>query len=119
MYSDRAGFEFVHTSGLRPDVRADLSLSLDVIYHLVEDGAYAEYMHRLFESALHFVIVYSSNWDERAAAHVRHRRFTDWVASNQPEFQLLSFDANPYPFDPDDPDNTTFADFYVYERVGR
>jgi hypothetical protein len=118
IYADRPGFEFIHTSALRPDMRAELSLSLDVIYHLVEDAAYFAYMDRLFDSALRYVIVYSSNWDEHPVPHVRHRRFTDWVASNKPQFNLKSFEANPYPANEADPDNTSFADFYVYERSG-
>jgi len=61
---------------------AELALSLDVIYHLVEDAVFESYMHRLFDASTRFVIIYSSNTDRQKSMqfpHVRHRHFTDWV----------------------------------------
>ena len=43
---------------------AELALSLDVIYHLVEDSVYEAYMRALFGAAEKFVIIYASNTDE-------------------------------------------------------
>lgn len=107
---------FYHSSEIPECIRAELSLSLDVIYHLVEDKVFDSYMHGLFEAATRFVIIYSSNNEARAATpHVRHRRFTDWVASNRPDYRLKVRVPNAFPFDDDDPDNTSFADFYVFE----
>lgn len=108
---------FLHSLEVPPDLRADVSLSLDVIYHLVEDAVFVRYMTDLFDAASRFAIIYSSNVDERTASpHVRHRRFTDWVASRRPDFTLSEQVPNPFPFDPNNPDNTSFADFYIYER---
>ncbi len=42
---------------------ADLALSLDVIYHLIEDEVFEIYMTRLFDSAQRWVIVYSSDFE--------------------------------------------------------
>lgn len=72
--------------------KAQLTLSLDVIYHLIEDDVFMEYMERLFNSSERFVIIYSSNTDENQdnqAAHVKHRRFSAWVKKNQPQWKLL------------------------------
>src|SRR5262249_17014059 len=44
---------------------ADMSLSLDVIYHLVEDETYDLYMRHLFSSSRRFVVIYSSNESKR------------------------------------------------------
>lgn len=97
--------------------RADLSLSLDVIFHLVEDLVFEGYMQTLFDSADRFVIVYASNRDEEHhAAHVRHRKFTDWVEANRPDFCLIHCIPNRFPFDTNDKDNTSFADFFVFEK---
>jgi len=71
--------------------KADLALSLDVIYHLIEDRAFNEYMGRLFNSAKMFVIIYSSNHNENEGyegTHVKHRIFTDWVDSNLSNWEL-------------------------------
>lgn len=103
---------------LPSDVRADLSLSLDVIYHLLEDDVYERYMRELFARAQRFVIVYSSNTNRHSdAKHVRHRIFTDWVERNIPDWRLISTTPNPFPFDPANPDQTSFADFYVFGRI--
>ena len=91
-------------------VQADLTLSLDVIYHLLEDEVYHAYLRDLFSSSRRFVIVYSSNRDERPAArHVRHHKFTDDVARGFPHFALREHRPNPH-------SAQTFADFYIFEK---
>lgn len=96
----------------------DLALSLDVIYHLVEDEVFDTYMRDLFDLSERYVVIYSSNLDERPASpHVRHRIFTDWVERNAPAWQLSKVVKNRYPIDPEDPGDTSFADFYFFEQV--
>jgi protein O-GlcNAc transferase len=99
---------------------AQLSLSLDVIYHLVEDDVYEQYMRKLFDAALEYVVIYSSNYNDDfalSAKHVRHRKFTDWVAQNAPDFELFKEISNPYPFDENDPTNTSLADFHFFKKT--
>ena len=63
--------------------RAELALSLDVIYHLVEDDVFESYMQTLFAAADRYVIIYSSDSDDNRGyegTHVRHRKFTEWVS---------------------------------------
>lgn len=60
--------------------KAELSLSLDVIYHLVEDRTFDLYMKNLFSCAEKFVIIYSSNTDKNPKGippHIKHRKFED------------------------------------------
>lgn len=99
--------------------RAELSLSLDVVYHLVEDAVFEQYMSCLFDAGARYVVVYSSNYDAtmRGVDHVRHRRFSDWVERCRPEFTLLRTIRNEYPWDPKNPDETSWADFYVFARA--
>ncbi|MEO8843496.1 MAG: hypothetical protein ABI591_19355 [Kofleriaceae bacterium] len=93
---------------------ADCTLSLDVIYHLIEDEVYDKYLADLFGAARRLVVVYSSNRaDEsrvRAAAHVRHREFGRDVAMRFPEFRLVAHVPNRYP-------DRSFASFFIYERA--
>lgn len=92
----------------------DLALSLDVIFHLVEDEVFDSYMNALFDSSSRFVVVYSSNTNApHPAKHVRHRRFTDWVETNRPQWRLTKQIPNPYPGDGDG-DDASFADFFVF-----
>lgn len=103
---------------------AELALSLDVIYHLIEDGVFTQYMETLFNAAERFVAIYASN-DEKLNAllgghvkHVRHRKFTDWIVKyKSAEWELLDWIPNAYPFDIRDQNNTSFADFYLFRRL--
>lgn len=108
--------QFFHTSLPEADTtRAELALSLDVIYHLIEDGIYATYMSRLVSASTRFLCIYSSNFDRRGAvAHIRHRCFTDWLQANAPQWKLTSTLTHPYPEDPRRPNDTSFADFYFF-----
>lgn len=97
--------------------KADMTLSLDVIYHLVEDDVFNTYMENLFNSAKKVVAIYSSNQNEPiepVSIHVRHRKFTDWVTEKaEPNWKLKEHISNPYPYDAKNTD-TTWADFYIY-----
>ena len=108
---------FVAPDVLRTLAPAELTLSLDVIFHLIEDTVFSAAMRTLFAWATRFVVVYASNLDANSAdAHVRHRRFTAHVAATEPDWRLLSHLSNPYPFDPARPDDTSFSDFFIYGR---
>ena len=100
--------------------KADLTMSLDVIFHLTEDSVFEEYMHRLFEAASRFVIIYSSNQDEPiepVSTHVRHRRFTTWVEQHiSPQWVLVDKISNAYPYN-GDYQSTSFSDFYIHEYI--
>lgn len=91
---------------------AELTLSLDVLYHLVEEAVYTAYLQRLFASAQSYVIVYSSNFDDsipQRAPHVKHRRFTAWVDQHYPQWQLVRHVANPYA-------DVSSAEFFLYAK---
>lgn len=96
--------------------KAEVTLSLDVIYHLIEDGVFESYMKTLFAASTKYVIVYASNkTNEQWVKHVKHRKFTDWVEKNEKDFKLLQFIPNKYPAtDNSDNPNASFADFYIF-----
>lgn len=99
--------------------RADLTLSLDVIYHLVEDEVFDTYMQTLFDASTRWVIVYASNHDDNdpaEAAHVRHRQFTRWVEVHRPGWALREQIPNRYPFTGDFRLGS-FSDFFIFERA--
>jgi SAM-dependent methyltransferase len=100
--------------------RADLALSLDVIYHLVEEDLFESYMERLFSAGERFVIIYSSNTDSNLGfrgTHIRHRLFTKWVEEHAADWALkkkvpgwpLFRLAVPF---------RRAVSFYMYERTG-
>ena len=79
---------FVDRTGL---FGADLAISLDVVYHLVEDPVFDAYMGHLFGAGGRYVVIYATNSEiPGTAPHVRHRIFTSWVEENCPEWRLMS-----------------------------
>jgi hypothetical protein len=99
---------------------AELTLSLDVIFHLVEETVFAVYMNLLFDSSEKFVVIYSSDSDENpegTAAHVRHRKFSEWIKDNKTNWKLLKQIPNRYPFNAES-NSGSFADFYIYSKTG-
>lgn len=98
-------------------VTAELGLSLDVVYHLVEDRTFEAYMHALLGAATRYVIIYSSNTaDNRGfeGTHIRHRVFTRWIDARCPDWTLVSHIPNRYP--PRLLRAGSFADFFIYAR---
>ncbi|MEO8413552.1 MAG: class I SAM-dependent methyltransferase [Ginsengibacter sp.] len=87
--------------------RADLALSLDVIFHLVEDEVFEAYMFRLFKSSSGYVIIYAWDVEGEKKFHVRHRCFTKWIQKNIPEFRLQER-ISCHPGD-------NFCDFFIYK----
>lgn len=103
--------QFFHYEGkIRVDnllfFQAELSLSLDVIYHLVEDEVYEEYMYQLFTFSSRFVIIYAWDLEEGRKYHVRHRNFSKWIRENIPGFQLKERITE-----------APFCDFFIYEKI--
>ena len=98
-------------------VPADLSLSLDVLYHLVEDKVFNQYMRRLFSSSKKYVCIYSCDFEKNHCAHVRCRKFTDWIERNvSDKWELVDIVRNKYPYDENAPDSTSWSDFYFYKK---
>ena len=98
--------------------KAELVLSLDVIYHLTEDRIYEEYMSRLFSASNRFVLIYSSNTSTQIGipfAHIKHRCFSDWIKTHASEWTLVNEIKNPYPYDEHDKESS-FADFFLYKK---
>jgi hypothetical protein len=90
-------------------LHADLALSLDVIFHLIEDDVFEAYMRNLFEVADRFVIVYSNDHEIRdPGRHVRWREFTPWIETNIRDWELFRLEPAPLP---------EYQDFRVFARV--
>jgi SAM-dependent methyltransferase len=102
-----SGDYFADRAGL---LAADLVISLDVVYHLVEDRVFETYMRHLFTAGRRFVVVYSTNSDLGfTAPHVRHRHFTPWATDHFPQWRLV--DVSPGPSS-----EIGRPDFFVFER---
>ena len=98
--------------------QADLALSLDVIYHLVEQDVFESHMRALFGAARRFVIIYSSNEDgggQLGGAHEEHRCFTPWVEAHISGWKLIERIPNAFAYR-ERTGTGSLADFYVYAK---
>lgn len=93
------------------EYKPELSLSLDVIYHLVEDKIFENYINDLFDGASKYVIIFSTNNDKyQEAIHHRNRKFEDYINKNILGWHLYRFIENKYKGE------NSSADFYIYKR---
>jgi SAM-dependent methyltransferase len=107
LYEDFAAATPAHT--------ADLAISMDVIYHLTDDAVYHHYLDDLFACAERMVLIYASNVNAIPPdTHVRHRCFTDTIKHRFPDWRLAAMQPNRFKFDPTQPEQTSFADFYLF-----
>tara|TARA_B100001559_G_C16467204_1_gene607157 strand:+ start:544 stop:1125 length:582 start_codon:yes stop_codon:yes gene_type:complete len=108
-YKDIANKNFItYDEYYKNSNKYDLSVSLDVIYHLVEDAVYIKYMDDLFNSTNKFVIIYSTDWSEKNnGSHVYHRNFTKYIDVKFKNAKLIHHEPNKYP-------SLSTAEFYIY-----
>jgi hypothetical protein len=94
-------------------VTAELAMSLDVIYHLVEDDVFETHIRHLFSAATRYVVIYASDdTDPVRAPHVRNRHFTPYVEATQPGWSLRERIENPLRAG----DPSAVSDFFIYEQ---
>ena len=112
---------FISYSLLTMYNKADLTLSLDVIYHLIDDKTFTQYMKSLFYYAQRYVIIYACDFyapgEPGFAPWIKPRKFTDYVDVHLLGFELVKRIPNKYPFDVNDLVNTSFSEFFIYERT--
>jgi len=138
--------KFAHYGGemLNPTsslgVGSDLALSMEVIFHLVENDVYERYLTNLFNFSSKYVVVLSSNceeditlkdlyqtyrfdhgkgynrgyWCSDPSAHVRHRHVVKDILIMFPQWKLKDVIEMR-----DDLKDASFSDFFVYERVNK
>ena len=121
-FSQDPSKEFLHVRDYSGQ-KADLAMSLDVLFHLTEDEVFDDYMHRLFDASGRYVAIYCSNVDRPInpkTPHVRHRRFETWVAEHAPDFRLLRKVPNRFRGETRTAEGyTSPSDFYFYEKLSR
>lgn len=124
LYEDKKNYLFKVTDEYNGE-EADLVISLDVIFHLVENRVYQKYMERLFNASRRYIIIYSSNFEQislnpfKPYKQVRHRKFTDWISKNQNDWKLYRFIENPYMKKTGDSSkNHSHSNFYIYKKEG-
>lgn len=81
--------KFIHSDNVNNELKGDLVLSCDVIYHLIEEDVYHEYIKNLFSMSKKYVIIYAQNINYNEAPHVKKREFIEYIFDNYPNFNLV------------------------------
>lgn len=106
--------KFIHYDGSKIcefEKLYDMAISLDVLYHLVEEDKYEDYLYNLFHSSDKYVCIYSSDYEERQKAeYIKRRRFTDYVSRQFPEWEMILLVKNPYLY------TYSNSNFYFYKK---
>lgn len=102
-------YEFITPVPGMNDLKWELGLSMDVLFHLPDDVDYFEYLDQLFGHSTRFVVIYSTNYaGGRTARHVFRREFTPDIAGRFPDWELTTVET---------PLREGLASFFVYEKV--
>jgi SAM-dependent methyltransferase len=117
-FSGNGGYEFHSLAYSHPKEGSfDLALSLDVIYHLIEDDVFDGYMKRLFSASDKYVIIYSYNFEKNYfSKHEKGREFLGWCQGHAKNWTLIEQVKQRYPYNPEHPNNTSQSDFYVFKK---
>lgn len=106
-YTNNPKINFISNDKIINDIKYDLVMSLDVIYHIVDDEMYKLYIKNLKNLTGKYLIIYSS--DEISASspdHIKHRIFMNDVIDDG-SFSLITKIKN---------EENTSADFYFFEK---
>ncbi len=95
----------------------DLSLSMDVSFHIVDEAEFAAHVRRLCMFTSRYAILYSSRSQETTRslngeaprAHKLHRDIVAAVQTEAPDFRYLGEEPHPYP-------EESQARFHIFER---
>ncbi len=74
-------------------ITADLTLSMDVILHLIEDDIYMEYMACLFGASAKSVAIFTTATERQPSRMAAHNKFRDhrpWVRQFAPNFKEIN-----------------------------
>jgi len=107
-FKDNASVNFCTVMSELPE--SDMCISLDVLYHILDEKDYNDYLTLLFSKSKKYVLIFSSNHarNPEGASHIFHRKFTDWVEENAKDFKLIEETSNML---------QTSAQFFLYEKI--
>ncbi len=91
--------------------RAELALSVEVLFHVTEDALYQRYLRHLFAASSRWVVIFSADEPDRTGGrfpHLKPRRFT---ADVPPGWALRRRDDNPCA-------DISISNFFVFEKTG-
>ncbi len=90
-------------------LKAELGLSLEVLFHLTEDALYQRYLQHLFGTATRWVVIFAPDEPDQTGGqfpHLRPRQFSRDIPAG---WTLQRHDSNPHR-------DISMSDFFVFEK---
>ena len=106
---NRKKSKHIFTTNINELTSYELTISMDVILHLMEEDIYKQYIVDLFRLSSRYVIIYSPNRNQIFSEI--HNKFREFMPDVPKNFKLIEHVINPHKGD------NTQADFYVFELV--
>ncbi len=98
-------------------LKSDIVLSLDVIYHLIEENVYKKYIEDIFSVGIKMVIIYSTNESlPQFGGHEKHRNFTKDIKKYVRGWELVEIIENKYSIEKYGEERGSRANFYLYTK---
>lgn len=94
----------VYDNNFKNDQSYDLCMSIDVIYHIIDDSDFNCYMCNLFNPLNKYILIYSTNYESVLNGHMRHRKFDSMIPKTSKFIEKIK---NKVGYD---------ADFYLYKN---
>ena len=91
------------------ELHYDLTTSLDVLYHILEEDGFLKYLKNLFKFSNKYILIYSSDLEGHTQQHIHTRKFTNYIKKLFPNCKLIKKINQKYP-------KKSSADFYLYEK---
>jgi SAM-dependent methyltransferase len=93
-------------------IKADLVLSLDVLYHIISEDDYVKSLDDLFATSNRFVLLYTNiqplPYEQEKGAWVKRRDTLNYLKKYK-DFKLIQTQPNPFP-------EKSWADFLLLEK---
>lgn len=119
-FKDDATKSFLCLEDVTALEEVELGLSLDVVYHLLEEDVYDEHLAQLFRMSSRFAIVYGNEVVKQyPAQHVVLRNFRETIRRRYPSWDLIDVEKNPFYSEVGNDKNLTWSNFYVYQAPQR
>lgn len=96
----------------------DITMSIDVIYHIVEERDFTEHMTKLFSSSTKFVVIYSypAPPSREIPKHIKFNDFVKWAKRHATDWQLHEHLPNKFPFDVNNQKTTSESEFFIFKK---
>jgi len=123
-FRDDKSKHFIHYDGMMLNTQyfnsCDLTISTDVLFHLIEQNVYDLYIENLFKTSNKYVIIYSYDYDSKPTDnfswHYKPRNFTNIIKNKFTDWDLITTIDNMYPVKKFGTTKGSYSNFYIYKK---